>query len=104
MAVTRDALTSIYKMYYFTILRSYLFNTGPSFPYAIWNAAMIEDSKGGVVLIGGFSRASQYSDTTLYHLPHGGPDAGWTKMEQKLKTNRYTHSSIMIPDNVADCS
>jgi hypothetical protein len=65
---------------------------------------MVEDSKGGVILIGGFSRASQYSDTTLYHLPHGGPDAVWTKMEQKLKTNRYTHSAFLVTDKIADCS
>jgi hypothetical protein len=63
---------------------------------------MVEDPNGGVVLIGGESKAASLD--TLYQLPHGGQDAKWTKMEQKLKTERFYHTAFLIPDNTADCS
>ena len=64
---------------------------------------MVEDQNGGVVLIGGVSSSSVYLDT-LYQLPHGGQDAVWTQMEQKMKTGRYQHVAFLIPDNIVDCS
>ena len=69
----------------------------------ITDSEMVEDPNGGVVLIGGSSKSYQYLDT-LYQLPHGGEDAVWTKMEQKLKTGRYLHTAILVPDSAVDCS
>jgi hypothetical protein len=60
---------------------------------------MVEDQNGGVVLIGGVNNLD-----TLYQLPHGGQDAVWTKMEQKMKTGRFDHTAFMVPDNIVDCS
>jgi hypothetical protein len=73
--------------------------TGPELPFAIGFSQMVEDQNGGVVLIGGLGNLH-----TLYQLPHGGPDAVWTKMEQKMKTGRYRHTAFLIPDNIVDCS
>jgi hypothetical protein len=64
---------------------------------------MVEDQNGGVVLIGGSSSAYVSVDT-LYQLPHGGQDAVWTKMEQKMKTGRRQHTAFLVPDNSVDCS
>ncbi len=64
---------------------------------------MVEHQNGGVVLIGGYSSSSDYLDT-LYQLPHGGQDAMWTKMEQKMQTGRMEHTAILIPDNIVNCS
>ena len=64
---------------------------------------MVEDQNGGVVLIGGLSSSVGILDT-LYQLPHGGQDAGWTKMEQKMQTGRYWHAAFLVPDNTVDCS
>ena len=64
---------------------------------------MVEDQNGGVVLIGGFSSSVGILDT-LYQLPHGGQDAIWTKMEQKMKTGRIQHTAFLVPDNIVDCS
>jgi hypothetical protein len=64
---------------------------------------MVKDQNGGVVLIGGRSSSTDYLDT-LYQLPHGGQDAVWTKMEEKLKTGRRDHTAFMVPDNIVDCS
>jgi hypothetical protein len=64
---------------------------------------MVEDQNGGVVLIGGRSSSGENLDT-LYQLPHGGQDAAWTKIEQKMKTGRSYHTAFMIPDNIVDCS
>jgi hypothetical protein len=77
--------------------------TGPELPFDIYDSQMIEDLNGGVVLIGGQSSLSERLDT-LYQLPHGGQDAGWTKMEQKLKTGRSQHTAFLVPDNIVDCS
>jgi hypothetical protein len=64
---------------------------------------MVEDQNGRVVLIGGYSPSVDALDT-LYQLPHGGQDAVWTKMEQKMKTGRYWHTAFMVPDSFVDCS
>jgi hypothetical protein len=77
--------------------------TGPELPFAIVESQMVEDQNGGVVLIGGRSSSVDYLDS-LYQLPHGGKDAVWTKMEQKMKTERRLHTSFLIPDQIADCS
>jgi hypothetical protein len=77
--------------------------TGPEHPSEIVGSQMVEDQNGGVVLIGGLSSSVGILDT-LYQLPHGGQDAVWTKMEQKMKTGRREHTAFLIPDNIADCS
>jgi hypothetical protein len=77
--------------------------TGPELPFGIWQSQMVEDQNGGVVLIGGLSSSDVNLDT-LYKLPHGGQDAVWTKMEQKMKIGRMKHTAFLIPDNIYDCS
>ncbi len=77
--------------------------TGPELPFGIRLSQIVEDQNGGVVLIGGESSSGGYLDT-LYQLPHGGQDAVWTKMEQKMKTVRSRHTAFMVPDNIVDCS
>jgi hypothetical protein len=77
--------------------------TGPELPLGIYGSQMVEDQNGGVVLIGGYS-SSAGTLGTLYQLPHGGQDAVWTKMEQKMKNEKYYHSAFLIPDSIVDCS
>ncbi len=76
---------------------------GPELPLGISSSQMVEDQNGGVVLIGGLSSSNVKLDT-LYQLPHGGQDAVWTKMEQKMITGRYSHTAFLVPDNTVDCS
>jgi hypothetical protein len=77
--------------------------TGPELPFGIEGSQMVEDQNGGVVLIGGYTRSVD-TGYTLYQLPHGGQDAVWTKMQQKMKTGRYKHTAFLVPDNIVDCS
>jgi len=77
--------------------------TGPELPFGIYRSQMVEDQNGGVVLIGGYSSSVGILDT-LYQLPHGGQDAVWTKMEQKMNTGRRLHIAFLVPDNIVDCS
>ncbi len=77
--------------------------TGPELPFGIERSQMVEDQNGGVVLIGGWSSSVGTLDT-LYQLPHGGQDAIWIKMEQKMKTARERHTAFLVPDNIADRS
>lgn len=81
--------------------------SGPELPSGITDAQMVEDQNGGVVLVGGQS----YNDNGTYsfldtflQLPHAGPDARWTKMEQKLKYGRHSHVAFLVPDNIVDCN
>ncbi len=78
--------------------------TGPELPFAIGASQMVEDQNGGVVLIGGQISSSAGHLDTLYQLPHGGQDAVWTKMEQKMNTGREDHTAFLVPDNIVDCS
>jgi hypothetical protein len=73
--------------------------TGPKLPFGIESSQMVKDKNGGVVLIGGLGNLD-----TLYQLPHGGQDAVWTEMEQKMKTGRDRHTAFLVPDNIVDCS
>ncbi len=77
--------------------------TGPELPVGISVSQMVEDQNGGVVLIGG-EPSSFVNLDTLYQLPHGGKEAVWTKMEQKLKIARNQHTAFLVPDNIVDCS
>jgi hypothetical protein len=77
--------------------------TGPELPFGIEGSQMVEDQNGGVVLIGGWSSSILNFDT-LFQLPHGGHDAVWTKMEQKMQTGRRLHTAFLVPDNIVDCS
>jgi hypothetical protein len=77
--------------------------TGPELPFKIRSSQLVEDQNGGVVLIGGISSSVRHLDS-LYQLPHGGHDAVWTKMEQKMKTGRGAHTAFLVPDNIVDCS
>jgi hypothetical protein len=77
--------------------------TGPELPFGIGYSQMVEDQNGGVVLIGGESYSVGTLDT-LYQLSHGGQDAVWTEMEQKMKTGRNWHTAFLISDNIVDCS
>ena len=77
--------------------------TGPEVPFGIVFSQMVEDQNRGVILIGGYSPSVGTLDT-LYQLPHGGQDAVWTKMEQKMTARRKWHTAVMIPDHIVDCS
>ena len=77
--------------------------TGPELPFGIRLSQMVEDRNGGVVLIGGQSFTTSRL-TTLFQLSHGGQDAVWTELEQKMKTGRYQHTSFLVPDNIVECS
>ena len=63
---------------------SYEWQTRFELPFGIEWTQMVEDQNGGVVLIGGKS-SSIFTLDSLYQLPHGGQDAVWAKMDQKLK-------------------
>jgi hypothetical protein len=76
---------------------------GPKLPYGVLFSQMVEDQNGGVVLIGGTSPTNPYLDALLL-LPHVGQDAAWTKMEQKLKLGKNTHTAFLVSDNNVDCS
>ncbi len=75
---------------------------GPAIPFGTYNPEMVNYPKGGVVMIGG--EAEKIDSTKLYQLSHGGNDAVWTEMKQKLTVGRSRHTAFLIPDNIVNCS
>jgi hypothetical protein len=76
---------------------------GPDLPFGVYDSQMVDGKNGEVILVAGFQFPFDALDT-LYQLPHGGADAKWTKMEQKLKFKRREHLAFLVPDNIVDCS
>jgi hypothetical protein len=76
---------------------------GPALPFGIGSSQLVEDQKGGVILVAGESSSNGYLDK-LYQLPHGGVHAEWRQMQQKIKVGRRYHVAFLVPDNIADCS
>ena len=73
---------------------------GPELPREISTSSMVEYSDGGVFLIGGNSKVGVVD--TIFYLAHGQSE--WVEMPQKLKTGRQLVSSLLVPDEIANCS
>ncbi len=82
---------------------SNVWRAGPEFPIPISSNQMVTDKNGGAVVIGGYKKPKVYLDT-LYQLPHGGADAQWTLMKQKLTLGREGAPAFLVPDSIVDCS
>ncbi len=78
-----------------------IWQTGPDLPFGIDVAELIEDSLGGVVLIGGYSAKDQHLDS-LFRLDNAG--AQWEELPQKLSTGRHWHAAFLIPDYLSNCT
>ncbi len=76
---------------------------GPELPTGIYRAQMVEDPRGGVILIGGSSSTNAYLHT-MYRLAHAEEGARWMELPQKLSIGRYLHTAIMVPDNFVNCT
>ena len=72
--------------------------TGPSLPFGISGASMVEDLFGGVVLIGGNN--GECLDT-LYQLSHANSE--WILMPQKLKVARQWATAFFVRDEITNC-
>jgi hypothetical protein len=75
---------------------------GPDLPFGIIDASLVEDSEGGVILVGGESRDDQYLQT-LFRLSDAGDQTKWVELPQKLKTGRKAHTAFLVPDQHATC-
>jgi hypothetical protein len=71
---------------------------GPDLPVLLGSSRMVEGPDGGAVVIGGSLDIGYTYSNSLYYLPHAGPGAVWTKMDQKLKTARTQHVAFLVPD------
>ena len=68
---------------------------------------MVEDSEGGVVLIGGERRLGDGTTIqidSLFHLSHAGQNSSWVELPQKVKTARNRYVALMVPDSLTNCN
>ncbi len=56
---------------------------------------------GGVVLVGGHTQSESFLDT-LFQLKHS--DGQWIELPQKLKTGRFNHNAMLVPDEITQCT
>jgi hypothetical protein len=73
---------------------------GPYLPVGIYGSGLVEDPRGGVILIGGYVSPGGKS-SSLYRLKHGGLYSKWVLMTQTLKAANYYMTAIIIPDILA---
>lgn len=73
---------------------------GPKLPMPITNAAMVNDAKFGIILIGGTSQSTIHE--TFYYL--GDSSSQWVMMPIKLKIARLNPTAFLIPDNITNCT
>ncbi len=74
---------------------------GPSLPYGILYAILVQDQDGGVVLAGGGGPGNNYLNT-LFRLSNGGDN--WVFMTQRLKTGQHLHVGFLVPDFMTNCT
>ena len=60
---------------------------------AMRGMSLVEDLRGGVIVLGGDYGASDYSNS-LYYLPNAGDNAQWKLLSQKLAFTGYVDISF----------
>ena len=70
---------------------------GPYLPVPTMAAGLVEDPRGGVILIGGHNGPSMTN--LIYRLQHGA--SHWELLTQKLKIGNHYHVAFFIPDSLA---
>ncbi len=69
---------------------------GTSLPIKTWSVNLVEDPRGGVIMVGGYTGVGP--TIALYRLKHAGNNVNWEQMPQKLKIGNNMLLSIIIPD------
>ncbi len=75
---------------------------GPPLPVVIQGSALVEDPKGGVILIGGIETQSNLPTSKMYRLRHA-MDV-WEEMPRTLKSARYKPIAFRVPDSMTSCT
>ena len=78
---------------------------GPKLPGALNGAAMFEDPRGGLIVVGGGISPGVVSaiSSNLYRLRHAGSNAQWETLAQKTQLMVMHSLAIPIPDEIALC-
>jgi len=72
---------------------------GTNLPLTTWTVNLVEDPRGGVILVGGYNGIEP--TTSLYRLEHVGFNVNWQLLPQKLKVGNRWMRPIIIPDRFA---
>jgi len=70
---------------------------GVPLPYPMRSFGMTEDRFGGVLIVGGYTISNPDGVTTIWYLPHGGLDASWILLPQKLSYSHNANTASIVP-------
>ena len=80
---------------------------GPELPFKgpLLDAAMVEDPKGGVIVVGGSLDVGGVGPIDkLIRLPHAGPGAEWEVLPIALKSPISSHIAMILPYHLVNCT
>ena len=75
---------------------------GPKMPWQLRGHGLVEDPRGGVILISG-TTTSYGTRQSIYRLKNADSNSNWEKITQNLENRMYNLISFLIPDNVTNC-
>jgi len=73
-----------------------LWSDGVPLPFPMRSFGMTEDSFGGILIAGGWI-AQASGATTIWYLPHGGLDASWILLPQRLSQPYFANAAVIVP-------
>ena len=80
---------------------SQVWRYGPPLPILVKGAALVEEPKGGVILIGGLTTGPVFLDT-IFRLRNA--NSVWEAIGNTLKTTRYKPVAFLVPDSLTNCT
>ena len=75
---------------------------GPRMPWQLWGHGLVEDPRGGVILIAGATVVFG-NKKTIYRLENADSNSNWEIITQTLKNRNQNFVSFIVPDSFINC-
>ena len=71
--------------------------------FAVGGQTLVEDPRGGVILLTGVLPGSTYPNSVKI-LKLKDASSAWVEMKQTLKVGRYGAIAFFVPDDITNCT
>ena len=76
---------------------------GPELPTSYYDHSLVQDPKGGVILLGG-KKGANIVTNQIYKLNDAGPTSNWELLGQTLKVANYNFVAFSFLDSTINCT